>query len=61
MNNIKKLRENSKLSQRKLAKEIKVHHSTISMLESGERKGNIITLKKIAKYFNTSIDELCPK
>ena len=53
-----KLRNMKKISQRKLAKELNLSHSTICLWESGKRRPDIELLEKIAKYFNVSISDL---
>jgi len=57
-NNIKTLRKQKKLSQRELAKKLNISNSTISLLESNKRHGNIQTLKKIADYFKVPLEQL---
>ena len=57
--NLKKLREDSHLSQEQLADAIGVSKSTIGMYEQGKRMPNTNTiLKDIATYFGVSIDYL---
>ncbi len=57
--NLKKLREDSHLSQEQLADAIGVSKSTIGMYEQGKRMPNTNTiLKDIASYFGVSIDYL---
>ncbi len=55
---LKKLREEKKLSQAELAKELNVGASTVSMWENGSNKPEYATLVKICKFFNTSFDVL---
>lgn len=52
------LRKNRNLSQRALSDTLGLSHSTIGMYESGQREPNFETLKKIASFFNVSIDYL---
>jgi len=47
---LKKYRLENKLSQQKLAKELKVHFTTISEWESGKRKPNEIWTYQIEKF-----------
>lgn len=54
----KNLRETKKISQRKIAKDLKISHSTICLWESGKRRPDIEFLEKLANYFNVSIQEL---
>lgn len=58
-NNIKKLREAKGLSQEKLARLADVANNTLIKMESGENQNpTLITLKKIAKAFGVSVDDL---
>lgn len=55
---LKLLRNNNKITQRQLAKDLNVSPSTIALYETGDRNPDSIMLKKIASYFNVSIDYL---
>ena len=58
-NNIKKLREAKGLSQEKLARLADIANNTLIKMESGENKNPTLdTLKKVAKVFGVSIDDL---
>lgn len=58
-NNIKKLREAKGLSQEKLARLADVANNTLIKMESGENKNPTLdTLKKVAKAFSVSVDDL---
>lgn len=57
-NTLSELRKDKKLSQRALSEILGLSHSTIGMYESGQREPNFETLKKLASYFNVSIDYL---
>lgn len=58
-NNIKKLREAKGLSQEKLARLANVANNTLIKMESGENKNPTLdTLKKVAKAFGVSVDDL---
>ncbi len=58
-NNIKKLREAKGLSQEKLARLADVANNTLIKMESGEnRNPTLDTLKKVAKAFGVSVDDL---
>lgn len=59
--NLKKMREDKKLSQAKFAKEIGVSQSTVGMWESGKNKPEFSTLLKIADYFDVGVDVLTGK
>jgi len=58
-NNIKKLREAKGLSQEKLARLADIANNTLIKMESGENKNPTLdTLKKVAKAFGVSVDDL---
>ena len=58
-NNIKRLREAKGLSQEKLARLADVANNTLIKMESGENKNPTLdTLKKVAKAFGVSVDDL---
>ena len=58
-NNIKKLREAKGLSQEKLARLADVANNTLIKMESGENQNPTLdTLKKVAKAFGVSVDDL---
>ena len=56
--NLKELRISLGLSQKDLGKVFGVCNQTISFWELGSREPDLDMLKKIAKYFDVSIDEL---
>jgi len=56
--NIKKLREESNISQRKLAQVIGVDNSNIARWESESHKPNAESLYKLAQFFDVSIEYL---
>lgn len=55
---LKKLRQENKITQKKLALELGVSRSLIGMIESGQQDGGRELTKKVAQYFNVSIDYL---
>lgn len=55
---LRKLRENSKLFQKDISKDLNISTSTIGMYEQGRREPDNSTLKKIANYFGVSTDYL---
>lgn len=58
-NNIKKLREAKGLSQEKLARLADIANNTLIKMESGENQNpTLVTLKKVAKAFGVSVDDL---
>jgi transcriptional regulator with XRE-family HTH domain len=57
--NLKKLREQKGLSQDRLAKLADIANNTIIKIEQGENQNPTLdTLKKIAKAFDVSVDDL---
>ncbi|GAB6106841.1 helix-turn-helix transcriptional regulator [Fusibacter bizertensis] len=58
MNNLSKYRNSKGLSQRDLAKELRVSSSTISMWETDERSPTISKAKEISDYFEASIEDI---
>lgn len=58
-NNIKRLREAKRLSQEKLARLADIANNTLIKMESGENQNpTLVTLKKVAKAFGVSVDDL---
>lgn len=55
---LKQLRESKKLSQRDLAKILKLSPSTVAMYEVNQRSPDKETLSVIADFFNVSVDYL---
>ncbi|MGN0647145.1 MAG: helix-turn-helix transcriptional regulator [Oscillospiraceae bacterium] len=58
MTAIRFYREKAGFTQSKLADAIGVSQSTVAMWESGDRKPDIITLKKIASILRCTADDL---
>ena len=58
MDNLKKLREEAGLSQQKLADQLGLTQQSIFSYETGAYEPDISTLKRLADYFNTSVDFL---
>jgi HTH-type transcriptional regulator, competence development regulator len=56
--NIKKLRESENISQKDFAQKIGISNVVLSRYEKDERKPDYDMLKKIADYFEVSIDFL---
>ncbi|MFL0477955.1 HTH-type transcriptional regulator Xre [Bacillus licheniformis] len=56
--NLKKLRYEKNLSQKKLGNKLGLAESTIGMYEQGKRQPDYETLIKIADFFDVSIDYL---
>lgn len=55
---IRKYREQLGITQAELAEKCGVVKSAVCMWESGDRKPDIIMLKKLAEIFNCTADEL---
>lgn len=55
---LKRLREEKEITQAELGKALEISPSAIGMYEQGRRTPDIPTLKKIASYFNVSLDYL---
>lgn len=55
---LKKLREQNGVSQQKLADTFGVTQQAVAKWESGKAEPDTETLKKLAKFFSVSLDEL---
>lgn len=53
---LKKAREQADLSQEQVAKVLNTTQSYISKIESGQRKIDVVQLKKFAKIYKKSLD-----
>lgn len=58
MYSIRRFRLTKGMSQSELAKHLDVSQNTVSQWETGERKPDIIKLKKLAHILNCTTDEL---
>lgn len=58
MNNLKVLRKGYHLTQKELGSKFSLSGNTIGQYENGEREPDLSTLKKMAKYFNVTVDYL---
>lgn len=58
MKTLKELRKKFNITQEKLAHDINVKQNTISNYENGSSEPDLETIKKLAKYFNVTIDYL---
>lgn len=56
---LKKLRNDEGLTTRALGEILGVSNATISRYETGKRDPDLLVVKKIANYFNVSIEFLC--
>ena len=57
-NKIKELRKKHKVTQEDLAYAVEVTRQTIISLENGKYNASLQLAYKIAKYFNTTIEEV---
>lgn len=55
---LKELREQKKITQTQLAKEINIHMITYTRYENGLREPNLETLIKLANYYGVTLDYL---
>lgn len=55
---IRYLRENAELKQKDMVMEFSINENTWSQYENNKRTPDIETIKKIAQFFNVSIDYL---
>lgn len=58
MEHLRGLREDKDISQEKMAKLLQVHQTTYSAYELGKANIPISLLKKLAVFFDTSVDYL---
>ena len=56
--NIKDLRKEKGISQKKLAKELNVSFQTISHWEAGYTEPPIIAIKKLKEYFQVTYEDI---
>jgi len=56
LSNLKKARQDAGLSQEKVAKILNTTQSYISKIESGQRKIDVVQLKKFAKLYKKSLN-----
>lgn len=56
MNRLRDLRENNDLNQNKIAKVLNCYQTTYSRYETGDLNIPIDSLKKLAIFFDTSVD-----
>ena len=57
-NNIKKLRNELKISQKDLAESLSVSRQTINAIETGKFDPSLTLTIKITRYFNKSLEEI---
>lgn len=56
--NLKKLREQHDMSLRRLAEEVGVSYQSLQFYETCQRDPSIVAVKRIADYFNKTVDEM---
>ena len=56
--NIKRLREQQGLIQKQVAAELEIGYSNYNKMENGMREPSVGELKKLAKLFSITVDEL---
>ncbi len=57
-NNIKKLRNELKISQKDLAESLNVSRQTINAIETGKFDPSLTLTIKITRFFNKSLEEI---
>lgn len=57
-NRLREYRKKHSITQEEFAKEMDVVSDYISMIERGARTPGFLLAKKIADYFNTTVDEI---
>jgi|TARA_Y100000816_G_scaffold251067_1_gene201341 putative transcriptional regulator len=57
-NNIKKLRNELKISQKDLAKSLNVSRQTINAIETGKFDPSLTLTIKITRFFNKSLEQI---
>ena len=57
-NNIKKLRNKLKISQKNLAESLNVSRQTINAIETGKFDPSLTLAIKITRFFNKSLEEI---
>ena len=57
-NNIKKLRNEMKISQKDLAESLNVSRQTINAIETGKFDPSLTLTIKITRFFNKSLEEV---
>ena len=57
-NNIKKLRNEMKISQKDLAQSLSVSRQTINAIETGKFDPSLTLSIKITRFFNKSLEEI---
>ncbi|MBL6719387.1 MAG: helix-turn-helix transcriptional regulator [Candidatus Marinimicrobia bacterium] len=57
-NNIKKLRDELKISQKDLAESLNVSRQTINAIETGKFDPSLTLTIKITRFFNKSLEEI---
>ncbi len=58
---LKELRKLENITQEEFAKKININLSTYKQYETNRTEPDIVTLKKIADYYDISLDNLCDR
>ncbi|MDO4589290.1 MAG: helix-turn-helix transcriptional regulator [Fusobacterium sp.] len=58
MSNLKRIREEANISQKELAKVLGITQQGYSFIEQGKANPSLSTARKIALFFNKSIEEI---
>lgn len=58
MSVIRQFREERKITQKDLAERLNVAQSTVAMWETGNRKPDIVTIKRLSEIFECTADDL---
>jgi len=58
MNRLKEMRKKNKVTQDDVALFLNIQRASYTNIENGKREPDIETMKKIAKYFNTTVSYL---
>lgn len=58
MENLRLLREKSKLTQREVAEALNITRSYYTMLENGQRRPSLMLTIKMASFFKVTVEEL---
>ncbi|MBI3618807.1 helix-turn-helix transcriptional regulator [Candidatus Peregrinibacteria bacterium] len=57
-NNLRQERQKQKLSQRELARRVRMHHPAICRIERGERVPTYATMKKLAGVLKVNVPDI---
>lgn len=60
-NKLKELRKRNNITQEEISQQLNINLSTYKQYETNRTEPNITTLKKIADYYDVSLDFLCER